>query len=93
MTPPLPLQVGVFVGGAYQKEFRPGDHFGEMSLLTGAPRNATIRARGRIVCLKLTSENWEAILGRYTEQLSRGMRRRLLQAILTPNSSLLTPNS
>lgn len=80
----------MFVGGEFVKLFEPGDYFGEMALLTGEPRNATIRSQGNCACLALKGEDWEAILGKYNELLLRGMQRRLLQEI--PFIKKLTKN-
>ena len=49
----------MFVGGEFVKLFEPGDYFGEMALLTGEPRNATIRSQGNCACLALKGEDSE----------------------------------
>jgi CRP-like cAMP-binding protein len=61
--------------------FRPGDFFGEMSLLDSAPRSATIRALEPTVCLMLSSWDFKGLLERYPsiaikllEVLSRRLR-------------------
>ena len=74
-------EVAVYVGGKYLKQFAPGDYFGEMSMLTGAPRSATVKAAGPCVCLAINDEMWESGLGQYSEVLTRGMQRRLLQEL------------
>lgn len=61
--------------------FRPGDFFGEMSLLDSAPRSATIRAIEPTECLMLSSWDFKALLERHPsiavkllEVLSRRLR-------------------
>ncbi|HTP77562.1 MAG TPA: mechanosensitive ion channel family protein [Rhizomicrobium sp.] len=48
-----------------------GDFFGEMSLMTGAPRNATVTALTRMRVLEITKEPIEAMLKRSPELLQR----------------------
>ncbi|HXC53951.1 MAG TPA: mechanosensitive ion channel family protein [Rhizomicrobium sp.] len=48
-----------------------GDVVGEMSLMTGAPRNATVTALTRVRVLEITKDPVEALLGRSPELLQR----------------------
>lgn len=61
--------------------FKPGDFFGEMSLLDSAPRSATIRAIEPTTCLMLSSWDFKGLLERHPsiavkllEVLSRRLR-------------------
>lgn len=61
--------------------FKPGDFFGEMSLLDSAPRSATIRALEPTTCLMLSSwdfkrtlETHPSIAVKLLEVLSRRLR-------------------
>jgi CRP-like cAMP-binding protein len=61
--------------------FRPGDFFGEMSLLDSAPRSATVRSLEPTRCLMLSSWDFKALLERHPsiaikllEVLSRRLR-------------------
>ena len=45
----------VVVGGRKRATLGPGDYFGEMSLLDGGPRSATVRTATRVRTLALTS--------------------------------------
>lgn len=42
-----------------------GDVFGEVALLTGRPRTATVIAETSAECLEIDAESWTGILGRY----------------------------
>lgn len=68
--------VEVWVGhGAGDREevavakLQPGDFFGEMSLLTGAPRTATIRALTSVVVEEVTKDSFRALLHKRPELL------------------------
>jgi putative ABC transport system ATP-binding protein len=57
----------------------PGDFFGEVALLTGAPRNATVIARGPVEVLTLAKEHFDEALQRsktLDEQLREALYRR-----------------
>lgn len=65
-----------------------GDVFGEVALLTGRPRTATVVSETESECLEITLEAWDAILGRYPrvqkvlEELHRERARFAADAIL-----------
>jgi small-conductance mechanosensitive channel/CRP-like cAMP-binding protein len=48
-------------------QLEPGDFFGEMSLLTGEPRAATVRAVTPVFALEITKESLEHLLSRRPE--------------------------
>jgi CRP/FNR family cyclic AMP-dependent transcriptional regulator len=48
-------EAAVTVGGRKRATVRAGDHFGEMSLIDGGPRSATVRAETPVRTLGLTS--------------------------------------
>jgi CRP/FNR family transcriptional regulator, cyclic AMP receptor protein len=48
-------EAAVTVGGRKRATLRAGDHFGEMSLIDGGPRSATVRAETPVRTLGLTS--------------------------------------
>lgn len=57
----------------------PGDFFGEMGLMTGAPRTATVFARTDVECYRLDKESFKDILARrpeIAEDISRILARR-----------------
>jgi small-conductance mechanosensitive channel len=61
---------------------RPGDCFGEMSLLTGEPRSATIRADGDCEVLEISKEAMAEVLRespQYLTQLSELLAKRKLE--------------
>jgi CRP-like cAMP-binding protein len=54
----------VIVGGKERGKLGPGDFFGEMSLLDGQPRSATIRAIGDVRAHAISSWDFLALLER-----------------------------
>lgn len=46
-------------------EYGPGDYFGEMSLLDGRPRSATVRAETELKTLSLASWEFQRLIERY----------------------------
>ena len=48
-------------------ELGPGDFFGEVSLLTGKPRTATITAKGTVTAIELGKEHVDRIAARHPE--------------------------
>lgn len=55
-------RVDVIVGGKKVNTLGPGSYFGEMALLEGAARSATIRAETHVKALAITSWNFLALL-------------------------------
>lgn len=52
----------VTVGGRSRGKLGPGEFFGEMSLIDGGPRSATIQADTQVKVLTMSSWNFQAIL-------------------------------
>ena len=70
---------GVRDGHAFSDTLREGDFFGEVALLTGAPRNATVTARDDVQVLTLAKEHFDDALKRsktLDEQLRDALYRR-----------------
>jgi cAMP-dependent protein kinase regulator len=56
--------VDVSIDGRSVKEITEGGFFGEIALLTNAPRNATIKAKENSIVLKISrGDFWHTILG------------------------------
>jgi CRP/FNR family transcriptional regulator, cyclic AMP receptor protein len=51
-------EASVTVGGAEVGRLRPGDHFGELALIGGQVRQATVTADGPMRCLVMASWNF-----------------------------------
>jgi CRP/FNR family transcriptional regulator, cyclic AMP receptor protein len=47
-------EAAVSVGGREVKTLGPGDHFGELALISEAERTATVTARTRVRCLEIS---------------------------------------
>lgn len=79
-------QVEVLAGGA-DGEMHPlevlddGDHFGEMALLQGRPRNATIRTMINCLFLTMSREQFLQLLARLP-QITPALERRIAQSTL-----------
>ena len=54
-------------------ELGTADFFGEIALLTGEPRKATVVAKGGVTCGSLPRERFERVLGPCEEILRRNM--------------------
>jgi CRP/FNR family cyclic AMP-dependent transcriptional regulator len=52
----------VWVQGRHRQTLSPGDHFGEMSVLDGGPRSATVRAEEQVRVLRLSRWSFLALL-------------------------------
>jgi len=62
----------------------PGDYFGEMSLLTNEPRNATVRAKGSLMAEVIGKENFLSMLRAVRsarEDVTRTVHQRLHRSI------------
>jgi CRP/FNR family transcriptional regulator, cyclic AMP receptor protein len=58
-------QATVWVRGRRRQKLGPGDHFGEVSVLDGGPRSATVRAEGPVRALRLDRSNFLALLDKH----------------------------
>lgn len=60
-------EVSVSVDGTTHASLGPGSYFGEMSLLDGGPRSATVTASSDLKTLSLTSWDFTALLDQYPD--------------------------
>ncbi len=55
------------VGGVELAEYGPGDYFGEMSVLDGSPRSATVTATSAVRAMGLTSWSMRSLIKEHPE--------------------------
>jgi CRP-like cAMP-binding protein len=55
----------VSVGGEDVARFAPGDYFGEMSIIDGEPRSATVTATEDLTTLAITAWDFEGLMERH----------------------------
>jgi CRP-like cAMP-binding protein len=75
--------VSVSVGGNARPELGPGDYFGEISMIDGKPRSATVQATSPVTTISLASWAFHPILDEHAEvskQLLKVMCARLRAA-------------
>ena len=59
----------VQVGGEVVATFGPGDYFGEMSVLDGKPRSATVVATSALTTLSIPAWNFEGLLTKHPSMM------------------------
>ena len=70
----------VTVGGQERARLGPGDHFGEIALVVGSERTATVTAETDLTCLALTSWEFRPLVegnGEIAWKLLQGLARKL----------------
>jgi CRP/FNR family cyclic AMP-dependent transcriptional regulator len=55
-------EADVFVDGEHRATIGPGDYFGEIALLTGSDRTATITAKTDMLCYGMTSWDFKPLV-------------------------------
>jgi CRP/FNR family transcriptional regulator, cyclic AMP receptor protein len=56
-------------GGSVIRTIGPGDYFGEMSLIDGKPRSASVTARGEMVTLAIPVWNFNRLMDEHPEMM------------------------
>ncbi|HEX6261865.1 MAG TPA: cyclic nucleotide-binding domain-containing protein [Actinomycetota bacterium] len=79
----------VVSGGRHIASLRPGDHFGELAVIDGEPRSATVRATTRLRALRLVADDFHRLL-RTTPELAH---RILVEAVRRLRSSPPPPTA
>lgn len=72
-------QVEVSTSGKVLTTLEAGSYFGEVSLLTEQPRNATVQAVGEVACFSLAKEDFQAVVatsGSFEQQLRQALFER-----------------
>lgn len=72
-------EVEVLASGKLVNRLETGSYFGEVSLLTEQPRNATVQAVGEVACFSLNKEDFQEVVatsGSFEEQLRQALFER-----------------
>jgi CRP/FNR family transcriptional regulator, cyclic AMP receptor protein len=77
----------VFVGGRGKRALRAGDYFGEMSVIDGGPRTATVSAVTRVSALRLNRRAFRSLL-RTNASVSRMITLELVGRLRAAERSL-----
>jgi CRP/FNR family transcriptional regulator, cyclic AMP receptor protein len=80
-------EVSVSVDGVNHATLGPGSYFGEMSLLDGGPRSATVTATSKLKTVSLTSWDFNVLLDQYPE-LARGLLIELCRRLRSVEKSV-----
>jgi len=80
-------EASVSVDGTEHASLQPGTYFGEMSLLDGGPRSATVSAKTDLKTVSLTSWDFNALLDQYPE-LARKLLIQLCKRLRSVESSI-----
>ena len=80
-------EVEVLVAGKVHQTMGPGKHFGELALLTDAPRSADVRARTDTVALELSRRHLEGLIGA-NPQVAMDMLAELAMRLRTATEAL-----
>jgi len=67
---------GVTIGGTPVAELGPGDHFGELALLDGGPRTATVVATSELVVLVISQQAFTSLIDEVP-----GLSRKILASL------------
>ena len=82
-------EVEVLVAGTVHRAMGPGEHFGELALLTDAPRSADVKARTDTVALELSRRHLEGLIGA-NPQVAIDMLAELALRLRTATEALAT---
>jgi len=80
-------EAAVSVDGVNHATLGPGSYFGEMSLLDGGPRSATVTAATELKTVSLTSWDFNALLDQYPE-LARSLLIQLCRRLRSVEQSV-----
>lgn len=71
---------------------KPGQYFGERALLTGEPRAACVTAISKCVCLCLSRDTFEKVLGPLQGLIDAGMKKQSLLGVPIFSDSMFQPH-